>query len=190
MNNKPPAISAETRIVLLCIAAAVLFGLIMDQFTARICIEYFSIAHPPPVFTFVRRDSPVTVQALYWGVMATWWVGLMLGIPLALACRAGSWPKLKPGYVIRPLGILLLAMAGTTLAAGITGYILARNGAKPPGGWAAEIQEEAHVGFVSNVWSHLAAYGSGFAGGMVVIILALCRRRLAAAQVKAKKAGL
>lgn len=35
------------KIVLLCIVAAALYGIVHDQFTARICVEYFSIGHPP-----------------------------------------------------------------------------------------------------------------------------------------------
>lgn len=172
------------RIIFLSIAAAVLYGLVMDQITVRVCIEYFSIAHKR--LDFIPPDSP-TLLALAWGVIATWWVGLMLGIPLAIACRAGSLPKLKPRAVVRPLAILLLVMAGMTLVAGITGYVLAKKEILTPGEWAPLIPAAAHVGFVSNACAHLAAYATGFIGGIVLIILTVRRRRLAAAGAKAKK---
>ena len=38
------------KIVLTCILAAVLYGIFHDLFTAHICVEYFSVFHPP-VFT-------------------------------------------------------------------------------------------------------------------------------------------
>ena len=74
-------------IVALCIGAAVVYGIAHDQITARICVEYFTIGHPPVFAT----DDP-TLLGLGWGVIATWWVGLMLGIFLALAARAGRRP--------------------------------------------------------------------------------------------------
>ena len=34
-------------IILLCIFAAIVYGIIHDQITARVCIEYFTVGHPP-----------------------------------------------------------------------------------------------------------------------------------------------
>lgn len=68
------------RIILLCICSAIFYGIVHDQITARICVEYFTIGHPP-VF---NTDSP-TLLGFGWGVIATWWVGLILGLPLSLA---------------------------------------------------------------------------------------------------------
>ncbi len=81
-------------IVLLCIAMAILYGIVHDQVTARVCVEYFTIGHPP-----VFDTDDTTLLALGWGVIATWWVGLGLGIPLAIAARAGSMPKRGPSIV-------------------------------------------------------------------------------------------
>ncbi|MBV8223051.1 MAG: hypothetical protein JO293_06785, partial [Candidatus Eremiobacteraeota bacterium] len=72
------------RIWVLCIAAAVLYGELHDQITARVCVEYFTIGHPP----LFPTDDP-TLLGLGWGVVATWWVGLVLGAGLAVAARAG-----------------------------------------------------------------------------------------------------
>ena len=74
-------------IVALSILAAVSYGIVHDQITARVCVEYFTIGHPQVLA--VPTDSP-TVLGFVWGVIATWWVGLGLGIPLALAARLGS----------------------------------------------------------------------------------------------------
>ena len=73
------------KIVLTCVFAAVLYGIIHDQFTAHICVEYFSVFHPPVFST----TSPALL-ALGWGVIATWWMGAFLGVLLAIAARAGS----------------------------------------------------------------------------------------------------
>ena len=77
------------RIVLFCTGAAIVYGLIHDQITAHLCVEYFSVAHPP---VFPTR-SPFLL-ALGWGVIATWWVGLPLGLGLAGVARIGPGPKL------------------------------------------------------------------------------------------------
>ena len=34
-------------IVLMCVFAAVVYGVIHDQITARVCVEYFTVGHPP-----------------------------------------------------------------------------------------------------------------------------------------------
>jgi len=62
------------KIILLCLAAALVYRILHDQITARVCVEYFTVFHPPIFAT----HSP-TLLALGWGVIATWWVGLLLG---------------------------------------------------------------------------------------------------------------
>jgi hypothetical protein len=83
-------------IVGLCIASAVVYGILHDQVTARVCLEYFTIGHPPVFAT----DSP-TLLGLGWGIIATWWVGLFLGVPLAIAARAGRRPKRDVSSLMR-----------------------------------------------------------------------------------------
>jgi len=53
-------------IVLLCIGSAVMYGVLHDQVTARICVEYFTIGHPPVFPT----DDP-TLLGIGWGIIAT-----------------------------------------------------------------------------------------------------------------------
>lgn len=54
------------KIVFFCVLAAVVYGLLHDQVTAHLCVEYFSVAHPPVFHT----GSPFLL-ALGWGVIAT-----------------------------------------------------------------------------------------------------------------------
>ena len=35
------------KITFICVMAAVVYGIVHDQFTPRICLEYFTIFHPP-----------------------------------------------------------------------------------------------------------------------------------------------
>ena len=166
-------------IVLMCVIAAVAYGIAHDQVTARVCVEYFTIGHPPVFGT----DDP-TLLGIGWGVIATWWVGLLLGVPLAVAARAGSRPKRSVGSLIRPVAWLLAVMAVCALAAGFTGWLLARSGAvflvRPI---ARELPVDRHVPFLADMWAHSASYLVGLLGGIVVMVLVWrSRGRAAAAQ--------
>jgi hypothetical protein len=70
--------------------AAIVYGILHDQVTARDCVEYFTIGHPPIFHT----DDP-TLFAFGWGVIATWWMGTILAVPAVLASRLGS-PYRRP----------------------------------------------------------------------------------------------
>src|SRR6266404_1487167 len=114
------------RIILLCILAAVIYGIAHDQVTARICVEYFTIGHPP-VFA---GDDP-TLLAIGWGTIATWWVGALLGVPLAITARAGSRPKRDVLSLVRPIAILMIVNAVCAAIAGVIGWNAAANGWLP-----------------------------------------------------------
>jgi hypothetical protein len=160
------------KIVGLCIGSAVLYGILHDQVTARVCVEYFTIGHPPVFDT----DSP-TILALGWGVIATWWVGLLLGVPAALVSRVGSWPKYTAARLLRPIAGLTVVMACASLLAGITGYFVAKAG----GVWLVEplrsqVPAEKHVVFLADLWAHITAFVVGFAGGVVLCVRILFSR--------------
>ena len=152
------------KIVLTCVVAAVVYGIIHDQFTGHICVEYFSVFHPP---IFPTR-SP-TLLAIGWGILATWWVGAFLGVLLAIAARAGRRPKLTASALIRPIGKLLLVMGVCAALSGTTGFVLARNGVISPPGWvAAGLPASSHPRFMADWWAHNASYTSGFLGGIAL----------------------
>jgi hypothetical protein len=160
------------KIVLICVLAAVSYGVVHDQFTARVCLEYFTIGHPP-VF---NTHSP-TLLGLGWGVIATWWVGLLLGIPLAMVARLGKRPKLT-AWQIMPLVFRLLGFMGClAITAGLIGYVLAMRGSiQLPDFLAAVIPPSSHVGFVADWWAHFASYFAALVGGIILIFLNWSRR--------------
>ena len=170
---------AWVKIVFFCVIAAVVYGVLHDQVTARVCVEYFTVGHAPIFCT----ESP-TLLALGWGVIATWWVGLILGIGAAVACRAGAWPKIDAATLVWPIAGLLVMMAVASLLAGITGYELAKdNHMVLPEPYGSRVPKDQHWYFYADSLAHAAAYTVGALGG-----LALCgyvivqRRRMAAAQ--------
>lgn len=160
------------KIVLTCIVAAIVYGIVHDQFTAHICVEYFSVFHPP-VF---ETDSP-TLLGLGWGVIATWWVGAFLGVLLALSARLGSRNKTDARQLLRPILKLLLTMGLLAALAGLTGFVLASRGVIVPPAWIATIlPHQKHARFMADWWAHNASYLVGFLGGIVLCILTIRTR--------------
>lgn len=154
-------------IILLCVLASVAYGITHDQVTARICLEYFTIGHPP---VFATTDP--TLLGIGWGVLATWWVGLLLGIPMAVVARLGRRPKRDAASLIKPLSVLLGTMAVLALIAGLIGRALASHGMvvliEP---LASRVPRERHVAFLGVLWAHSASYLAGLAGGIAVMVL-------------------
>lgn len=161
------------RIVMMCVVAAVCYGIVHDQITARVCVEYFTVGHPPVFGT----ENP-TLLGIGWGIIATWWVGLMLGVPLAVAARSGSRTKRSVGSLVRPVACLLAVMAACALVAGIAGWWLASSGAVIlVGPIARQLPADRHVPFLADAWAHSASYLVGFVGGIVVIVRVWRSRR-------------
>lgn len=160
-------------IVAVSVAAAVTYGIIFDQFTIRLCLEYFTIGHP----RVIRTEDP-TLLALFWGVFATWWVGLGLGIPAGLVARLGRWPKLSAAQLAKPIAILMAVSAVGAAIACLVGYMAAQLGwVFLVGSIAEEVPRQAHHRFLAAMWAHIASYGIGFIGGIVILIWMLLKRQ-------------
>jgi hypothetical protein len=163
----------SVKIVVVCIAAAVVYGIVHDQFTAHICVEYFSVFHPP-----VFPTDSATLLALGWGVIATWWMGAFMGVLLALAARGGSRRKVDAGDLVRPISKLLVIMGFFAAIAGLAGYVLSRSGViAPPGSVASVLPPARHAQFMADWWAHNASYFVGFFGGIALCVLTFRKRR-------------
>ncbi|MEX0702194.1 MAG: hypothetical protein WD069_08870 [Planctomycetales bacterium] len=159
-------------IVLLSVLAAVVYGVLHDQVTARVCVEYFTVYHPP----LFRTESP-TLLGLVWGVVATWWVGLPLGLVLTAAARVGSAPRRTARDLARPVALLLMGVALAALIAGTSGYVAARAGAALPPEWIrARLPEPLHARFVADWWAHRTSYACGALGGLGLALVIIWRR--------------
>jgi len=160
-------------IVGMAITAAVVYGILLDLVTAHLCVEYFTIAHP----RIVESENPVAL-ALVWGVVATWWMGLLLGIPLAMACRAGKRPKQSALDVAPMVGKLLVATACCATVAGLAAYGLSTLGVLTvPTFYLKLIPTEALPRFAAVFWAHNASYAASVLGGLIVIVRVWRARR-------------
>lgn len=155
------------KIVLGCIVAGVVYGIIHDQFTARICLQYFTVFHPPVFAT----QSP-TLLAIGWGIIATWWMGASLGTLIACSARVGRLPKLTFPQLLPQIGGLLACMAICAAAVGTLGYFV---GAMPDGSLSA-IPVEMDQRCAADWWAHNASYASGFLGALVVCAVIIAKR--------------
>lgn len=160
------------RIVALCVLGAVLYGIAHDLVTAHVCLEYFTIGHPK-----ILDDATPVRLALAWGVIATWWVGLPLGILLALAARVGSARKWDARRLVRPVAILLGIMAALALVAGLVASACANAGVL----WLVEplktrVPPDRHVAFLAAGAAHVASYIVGGLGGLVLVLGVAIRR--------------
>ncbi len=153
------------RIVVLSVLACVLYGMIHDQITARICVEYFTVGHR----RVIQSQDP-TLLGIVWGVLATWWVGLFLGIPLAAFARLGPRPKRTAASLVRPIAVLMVVTAWAAVVIGLVTWLAASNGWMTlPSKWQAKLPAERHTLFLVAYWIHNGSYVSGFVGGLLVM---------------------
>ncbi|WP_193214775.1 hypothetical protein [Luteolibacter marinus] len=159
-------------IIVMSVLAAVIYGIVHDQITARICVEYFTIGHA----RLIDSDSP-TLLGFFWGIVATWWVGLPLGFGLAVAARCGRPPKLQARDLVQPLIRLLVVMFVLAAIAGTIGFVTSSSGMIRLVGPLAElVPAERHVAFLTCGWAHSASYLAGLVGGVVLWIVTWRRR--------------
>jgi len=164
----------SVKIIGICIAAGILYGVVHDQFTARICMEYFTVFHPPVFAT----QSP-TLLAIGWGIIATWWVSAFLGILMAFAARAGTRPKLDTSSLIRPISYLLIVMAVCAALSGTVGYLLTEQGQIFPPSWVVlNLRQGMYSRFMADWCAHNASYASGFLGGVYLCFWVHRKRKL------------
>lgn len=153
-----------TRIVATGILAGVAYGLVHDQITAHLCVEYFTVGHP----TIVDTESPL-VLGLLWGVIATWWAGAILGALLGLAATLGPWPPVPPQQLHRPILRLLGAMALGAAIMGLVGYALARNDQLYLHPWLIRTIHPTDPASYQAVWfAHNASYGFAALGALML----------------------
>lgn len=154
------------RIVVLCILAMSAYGMIHDQFTARLCPEYFTVLHRP-----ITGLSDPTWLGITWGFLGAWWGGLLLGLLAAAAATLGKWPRLGAGDVLILLILLCVATGLSTLATGVVEYISATEAsqtvtvAEP---YASLIPAPRRASCYAVAYVHRTAYFTALVGGLVL----------------------
>ena len=159
-------------IILLCMIAAISYGIIHNQFTVRISLEYFTIGHR----RIISSTSP-TLLGIAWGIHPNWWVGTSMGVILAAAARAGKWPKRNARSLVKPILILLLVSAAGSATAGILGHHLTSTGTlglyEP---LASSVPQDGQAAYIAALWMHTASYTVASIGGLITALLVFTGR--------------
>jgi hypothetical protein len=168
------------KIVGMSTLGAIAYGIVQDQITARISPEYFTdpydwrIAHHYRGCRWVEDltrgwinltpESSPTLIGLVWGPLATWWVGVILGVGLAVASRVGPGPKLSAKDQLKPMLGLLGVTGGATTLAGLYSF------------FTHDQADPKERRFLTNGYAHGAAYLAGGIGGLGLIAATVARR--------------
>lgn len=162
-----PIAGRFVQIICLCVMAAISYGIVHDQITARLCLEYFTLTRPPLIST----HDPAAV-GLFWGIFSTWWVGIPFGGGLAAACCLRPLPT-RPDAIVLPLARLLAMVALCAILGGLAGYIGCRTG------WLHVSEEfvdcvplKDHALFLADALADLAGAIAAFLGGIILILIA------------------
>ena len=156
----------KTKVILLCILSAITYGIIHDEITAHLCLEYFTIAHPP----IFHSESP-TILGFCWGIAATVGIGVVLGGILAEVSQSEGMPPYPIQSLARSLLILLCGMALSAFLAGLLGFELSRHSViSLPVTFFYRIPPARHDRFMAVWFAHGASYLTGLAGGAYLIV--------------------
>ncbi|OJW70825.1 MAG: hypothetical protein BGO68_02335 [Candidatus Amoebophilus sp. 36-38] len=107
---------------------AVAYGIVHDLITTQINFDYFASdrTHHGPYtkahFPFIYRTNNKILYALLWGTIATWWVGLPLGIICGIAARCNS-KKLTWHNLMKPMSLFSVGMLTTSIIVGLLNYV-------------------------------------------------------------------
>lgn len=142
-----------------CVLVAIAYGIAHDMVTAHLAVEYFTVHH----VHLVNSTSPI-VMALLWGVIATWWVGMLGGSLVALSNSAGSWPGLEWAVIRRwtVVSVAILFVIAMLLLLGL--YLFA--GTLPPDERRPTFELDRRLAVVGMV--HVFSY---FAGAVAFALL-------------------
>ena len=160
------------KIILASILLSITYGITHDLITTQISIEYFTIGHP----IIIDTNSPILL-ALLWGTIATWWVGLIIGILISFSSRLGSKPKLNFKDVFKPILKLITVMFAGALLGGLIGYITSiKQIFTLVPRLAKQIDPSRHHLFLTAGWAHTSSYIIGFVGGITLCVKIILRR--------------
>ncbi|MFA6065974.1 MAG: hypothetical protein WC707_02215 [Candidatus Babeliaceae bacterium] len=114
------------KIVGLCTGAAVTYGITACQISIRVSVEQFhdqvnKQALNPSAKNLLRSLSP-TNAGILWGLDTSWWMGIVLGAPLAFTARYGSWPQIGASQLIMPLGVAVGTVATVSALSGCAAF--------------------------------------------------------------------
>ncbi|HVT87251.1 MAG TPA: hypothetical protein VHD56_00210 [Tepidisphaeraceae bacterium] len=170
----------EYLFLLLCVGAALTYGVVNDFITSSISWEYFCFGKglwPDSVSTIPPDPFELHLAASFVGMKATWTAGLVIGVALLVA---NNPRENRPPLSFETLARFLLLIFAVTICAaavsGTIGYL---------GGFAKLSQDFAEMvrhdemrprRFMAVFGIHLGGYVGGLIGTLLAVILIVKRR--------------
>jgi membrane associated rhomboid family serine protease len=177
----------EYLFLVICVATAIVYGVVNDQVTSRISWEYFYYGKelekvlgpqvPPDSLALSREAAKI-------GAMATWSVGLILGVAILIA---NNPRRDRAQLSFRELLKLLLPVIGITItfavAFGFLGWFGGLNWISEDfrDMWRADIFRPRH--FSAAYGAHLGGYLGGLLAGAIAVARVIRMRRIGNAGV-------
>ena len=163
----------EYAFLILCVAVAMLYGIVNDQITSRISWEYFY--YGKELAPILGPETPpnsasLSLQAARIGAAATWWAGLVIGAAMLIANNPSPrYPQLSYARLAARLPIILLITIVSAAILGLAGREFLLN-------WiSADFRELT----AANLWHprhFMTVYGihlGGYIGGALSVIYAV-----------------
>lgn len=165
------------KIIALSIGMSTLYGILHDLVTVQICLQYFTVFHPD----IFNTDNPFLL-ALGWGVVATWWVGLILGLLIAASARAGDLTRISWRQLVKPLLIVMVASyAGAFLSGAVASLLfpvipggLVREGTRL--GELSKYSDAVQHRIMIDLFAHNASYLVSAVGALILCGWIMARR--------------
>ena len=169
--------------LVICVAAAMVYGMLNDQVTSGISWEYFY--YGKELDKVLGPDIPPDRAALRWqaakiGAMATWSVGLILGVAILIANNPRrDRPQVPLGHLLVLLGPVLALTVLFAAAFGLLGWY----------GWLNWMFEDFRDMWRLNIFrphhftavygAHLGGYVGGLIAGTFAVLRVLQMRKMA-----------
>lgn len=123
------------KIIGMGVVAAISYGIINDLISTHINFDYFKdlhLTHHGRVtlarYPFVYDSQSRILYSLLWGTIATWWLGLPIGVLSAAAARLGSSTEKRTWHDLVNATLVMMGgtLAGSLLSAGMS-YLVFRS---------------------------------------------------------------
>jgi hypothetical protein len=171
----------EYLFLLLCVVAALVYGIVNDLITSTISWEYF--CYGKELYPAVVHDLPpdpvkLHIAAMLIGMKATWTAGLIIGVALLVANNPrADRPQLAYGILSKMLLLIACAAILCACTMGIAGRF----------GWLAWISSDfaelvrmdamRPARFIAVFGIHLGGYLGGITGTIAAVVATLSRRK-------------
>lgn len=112
------------KIVMMSVVAAIAYGIWHAQIAGYFCYGYYE-------YLILPGFSPPAIYPtllVTWGVISSWWVGLILGVMLAITAQAGPWPTWPAKACVIPIIIIIAFTAVSAILSGTVAYCLEAQG--------------------------------------------------------------